>query len=436
MKKFITLLLVFASTVVSLAQTANEDLKESSEIKKDTTTGFNTGVPAPKIFVNCLNARCHTDYLRTNLTFFDFVRDRYVSDIEILVTSAYTGAGGQRYVLAFYGHDKFENINDTLYFNTNRTDTDDLIRKQLVRTIKQGLMRYLLDTDLMEQISITLPDRKGKNRQSDQRKDRWKRWVFNIGGDGSARGESNKQYLSFSTYLQANRITPESKFTFNTYYNDNRSQYIVDGENIRVQTVDYGLSSLYVKSFSEHWSTGGFYRAYHSIYRNIGLSQSVAPAIEYSFFPVSQVTRRQFRSVYQLGVRSLRYLEPTIYDKIQETLPYHQLSGIFGVIQPWGTLNAHITAFQYLHDLSKNRLSIDLNLSWRVIEGLSIQVNGQASLINNQISLARSTIDPEQALLNGRQLPTNFNYYSSLGLNYTFGSINNSVVNPRFSNVD
>lgn len=352
------------------------------------------------------------------------------------MTSTSTGAGGQQYVLAFYGHDKFENIKDTLYFNTNKTDTDDSIRKQLVRTLKQGLVRYLLDTNFMEQVDITLPDYKNKPRKSALREDHWNQWVFNIGGNGSARGESNKQYLSFSMYQQANRITPESKFTFNTYYNDNRSQYIVKGEDIRVHTVDYGLSSLYVKSFSEHWSAGGFYRAYHSIYRNTDLSQSVAPALEYSFFPVSQVTRRQFRSIYQVGFRSLRYLESTIYDKTQETIPYHQLTGIYGVTQPWGTLNAHITASQYLHDLSKYRLSIDLSLSWRVIEGLSIQLNGQASLINNQISLARSVIPTEQALLNGRQLPTSFNYYSSVGLNYTFGSINNPVVNPRFSDVD
>lgn len=435
MKIFIILSLVFANSLVSFAQIADNYLDESSESKMDTTAVVNTGAPAPKLFINCLNARCHTDYLRTKLSFFDFVRDRYVSDIEILVTSTYTGAGGQQYVLAFYGHDKFENINDTLYFNTNKTDTDDLVRRQLVRTIKQGLIRYLLDTDFMEQIGITLPDRKLKSRQSEQRKDRWKRWVFNIGGDGSARGESNKQYLSFSTHMQANRITPESKFSFDTHYDHNQSQFTVSGENISVQTVNYGVSSLYVKSFSEHWSAGGFYNAYHSIYRNIRLSQSLAPAIEYSFFPVSDVTRRQFRSIYQLGIRSYHYIEPTIYDKIQENLPYHQLSGIFGVTQPWGTLGAHLTAYQYLHDLSKNRLSVDFNLSWRVIEGLSIRVNGQASLINNQISLARSTIDPEQVLLNGRQLPTSFNYYSSLGLNYTFGSIDNSVVNPRFSNV-
>jgi hypothetical protein len=77
-----------------------------------------------------------------------------------------------------------------------------------------------------------------------------------------------------------------------------------------------------------------------------------------------------------------------------------------------------------------------MDVSWRIIEGLLLRVTGSASLIRNQISLAKESGDPNQFLLNGRQLPTNFNYYSSVGLSYTFGSIKNSVVNPRFSNVD
>jgi hypothetical protein len=95
-----------------------------------------------------------------------------------------------------------------------------------------------------------------------------------------------------------------------------------------------------------------------------------------------------------------------VFDKTREMLPYHQLSGVFGVTQPWGTLSAHMTGYQYLHDRRKTRFSFDMDISWRVIEGLSIRANASASLINNQISLARSTIKAEDALLGGRQLPT------------------------------
>lgn len=431
MKNFIVLLLAGLCSTSLLAKTPNKYGKETSKLQTDTL------LLPPKLFINCAGARCYYDYLRTDLTFFDFVRDRFVCDIEALVTDLTTGSGGKQYTVSLYGHNHFKGMADTLRFATRKTDTDDNVRKQLARTFRRGLARFLIHSVYIDQVEVSLPTRDRQSSDSIQKaKDSWNFWVFSISGDGTARGESNKQYLSLSADVRANRITPHSKFISHLYYNDNRNHYTVDGESIRVQTVDYGLSSYYVRSISTHWSMGGFYRAYHSIYQNIGLSQQVAPALEFSFFPVTEVTRRQFRWIYQVGVRSLRYLEPTVYDKTQETLPFHQLTGIYGVIQPWGTLSAHLTAYQYLHDLSKNRLSLNLEVSWRIVRGLSFQINANASLINNQISLARSAIATDAALLNGRQLPTNFNYYTSMGLSYTFGSINNSVVNPRFSNVD
>lgn len=429
MKIVLVLLLLLISPVGLLAQVTNEDDPEGPQ-SREVTKGV-----TPKIFINCVQTRCYDDYLRTELSFFDFVRDRFVCDIEVLITHLNTGAGGQEYTLSFYGHSRFENKNDTLHFATRKTDTDDSIRKQLVKSLKRGLIRFMLDSDYMEQVDIAFPARQIQTGSSTGQRDPWNFWVFDISGNGSMHSESNRQLLSLSTDLRINRITPQSKFNFHPYYNDRRNNYSVNGNSIRVRTVDYGLSSLYVKSFSTHWSVGGFYRAYHSIYQNIEFSQSIAPALEYSFFPVSQVTRRQFRLVYQTGLRSLRYIEPTVFDKTREMLPYHQLSGVFGVTQPWGTLSGHLSGYQYLHDRRKTRLSFDMDVSWRIVEGLSIRANASASLINNQISLARSTIRAEDALLGGRQLPTNFNYHSSLGISYTFGSINNSVVNPRFSNV-
>lgn len=431
MKNFIVLLLVGLSSSSLVAQTPDKNSQEKPKPQTDTL------LLPPKLFVNCAGARCYYDYLRTELTFFDFVRDRFVCDIEALVTDLTTGSGGKQYTVSFYGRNHFEGLADTLRFATRKTDTDDDVRKQLARTFRRGLARFLIHSAYIDQVDVSLPTRDVRaNGNIQEAKDPWNFWVFSISGDGTARGESNKQYLSLSADLRANRITPRSKFISHLYYDDNRNHYTVDGESIRVRTVSYGLSSYYVRSILTHWSTGGFYRSYHSIYQNVGLSQQLAPALEYSFFPVSEVTRRQFRWIYQLGIRSLRYLEPTIYDKTAEILPFHQLTGIYGVTQPWGTLSAHLTGYQYLHDLSKNRLSVNLEASWRIVRGLSLQIDINGSLINNQISLARSAIDTDAALLNGRQLPTNFNYYTSMGLSYTFGSINNSVVNPRFSNVD
>ena len=388
----------------------------------------------PKIFLNCSNVRCYDDYVRTELSFFDFVRDRFQSDIEILVISQTTGAGGRTYTLTFLGHQQYANKSDTLVFSTRQTDTEDMVRKSFLKTIKQGLVTYLIDTELLQQINIGFPKR--QMAKTDSQNDPWNYWVFNIGGNGAMNGESNKQSLALNSSFRVSRVSPSAKLIFSGYHSENRNRFIVDEEPISVKNKNYGFSALYVKGFSEHWSAGGFYRGFHSIYQNTNYSQSIAPALEYSVFPISEITRRQFRWVYQAGIRDVKYLETTIFDKNQELLPYQQITGIFGVTEPWGNFSTEISGYQYLHDLSKYRFSFELDFSLRVVEGLSVRFSSNASLIKNQISLAKSTGTAEEILLSGRQLPTNFRYSTSFGLNYTFGSINNNVVNPRFSGID
>jgi hypothetical protein len=40
----------------------------------------------------------------------------------------------------------------------------------------------------------------------------------------------------------------------------------------------------------------------------------------------------------------------------------------------------------------------------------------------------------EEVLLRRKELATQFSYFTSFGLTFTFGSIYNNVVNPRFGN--
>jgi len=72
----------------------------------------------------------------------------------------------------------------------------------------------------------------------------------------------------------------------------------------------------------------------------------------------------------------------------------------------------------------------------RLFEGFSLNVEGSFSLVNDQISLARRVASEEEFLLRGAQLPTRLLYECRVGLMYTFGSTNNSIVNPRFENMD
>ncbi|HEX6631973.1 MAG TPA: hypothetical protein VF048_12820, partial [Gemmatimonadaceae bacterium] len=86
----------------------------------------------------------------------------------------------------------------------------------------------------------------------------------------------------------------------------------------------------------------------------------------------------------------------------------------------------------FLDDLTQNRVEFDANLGVRLVRGLSLRLGGYASLIRDQLSIVKRDATPEEILLQRRALATDYRYSAYVGLTYTFGSIFNSVVNPRF----
>ncbi len=149
-------------------------------------------------------------------------------------------------------------------------------------------------------------------------------------------------------------------------------------------------------------------------------------------FPYEQYATRQLRIGYGIGVEHSRYYEETLYGLFRETRPLHQFAVTLDQRQPWGTLQVGVEWSQYLHDLSKNRLEVDGELSFRITRGLSVEIEGSASRIRDQLSLPRRGADPEEILLRLRELQSGYEVSLSVGLSYSFGSIFNNIVNPRF----
>ncbi|MBD3182369.1 hypothetical protein GF312_08760 [Candidatus Poribacteria bacterium] len=75
------------------------------------------------------------------------------------------------------------------------------------------------------------------------------------------------------------------------------------------------------------------------------------------------------------------------------------------------------------------------NLNIRLFEGFSIDVFGSLSRIHDQLALQKGELSQEDILLRRRELSTQYSYYGSIGLRYTFGSIFSNVVNPRFGGI-
>ena len=101
-------------------------------------------------------------------------------------------------------------------------------------------------------------------------------------------------------------------------------------------------------------------------------------------------------------------------------------------ITKWGSANTQLGFSNYLHDFSKNNLYINGNVNIRLFKGLSLNAYLYLSVIHDQLALPKGGASFEDVLLQKQQLATQYSYYFNFGLTYTFGSIYNNVVNPRF----
>ena len=141
------------------------------------------------------------------------------------------------------------------------------------------------------------------------------------------------------------------------------------------------------RGLGPHWSIGLDGDVESSTFGNTSFAAGAAPAVELSVFPYREYATRQFVVQYQLGVEHARYTEVTLFDRLQETHARHELSADLDQRQRWGSLEAGIEWSQYLHDRSKYRLEVEGELSLRIVRGLAVQFDAQASRIRDQLSL-------------------------------------------------
>ena len=411
-------ILVFAVICLLCAPHAfsQEDQIDIEALKKD----------APKVYIDC--GMCDIDYIRTEITFVNYVRDRKEAQVHILVTTLRTGSGGREYTIFFIGQHEFEGINDTQKYFSEQADTQDEIREGMVKALKIGLMSYVGKTPIARRIRISFTE----EAKPEAVADKWNFWVFSISGSGSFSGEESYKYRSLRSSFTASRVTPELKISISLSGYHSKRKYIYDDETIESTSENLNFYGLFVKSLSDHWSVGVSLGAASSIFKNIKFALSPAPAIEYNLFPYSDSTRRQLRFLYKIGFNTVHYREETIYNKTSENLWNESLSVTLDLRERWGSISTSLEGSHYLHDFKKNRLTLFTILNLRLFKGLNFFTFGGGSRIRDQLSLVKGGASLEEVLLQRKQLETNYDYFFSIGLSYTFGSIFTNVVNPRF----
>lgn len=385
-----------------------------------------------KVFLDCPDD-CYTDYLREEIDFVDYVRDRSDADVHVLITIATTGARGREYTLSFIGLGPFAATTRILKTTTEASDSDDRIRRGLGTALTVGLLGYLAPEGIPPGLTVEAQLASGGAQAGSPDTDPWNRWIFSIDGNGSLEAEESTRQRNWGLNMGADRITPTWKISFGADFNQSREEFDLDeDEPLAVERRNKAFRWLVVRGLSEHWSVGFRGQVGSSTFDNTELDVELAPAVEWNFFPYSMYTRRQLRVQYAAGGVLRRYYEETLFGKLRETRGGQELSTTYEQQEPWGTLEGRVEFSNYFPGFSTNRVSVDAEVDLRIRRGLSVSIEASASRIRDQLSLPRRDATPEEVLLRLRQLSSGFETRVEFGIEYQFGSRFASIVNPRF----
>jgi hypothetical protein len=387
-----------------------------------------------RIFIDCNNTPCDSDFFRTEITFVDHVRDRQTADVHLLMTGQSTGSGGREITFSFFGQGRFKGRDYVLKESFVVAASDDAVRRGMVRVMSLGLVPYVLGGPGSERLQVTQQPAAGAaTAAATLSRDPWNRWSFRMNVNGNASGESSSESYNISTNLSANRVTDESKVNVNANMNYRQSTFeLPDGRTFISPNRDFGFNGLYVKSLGGHWSAGLRGSWNSSTFSNQNWAWSGGPAVEWNLFPYSESTRRILTFNYSVRSRVWDYREVTIFGKLHEARMSQALDTTISMRQRWGTLGSSVEVASFIPDVAKNHVSVWGDVSLNLFRGLSLSLYANLESVRDQISLPAGEATSEEVLVNQRQLATSYRYYTFFGVSYSFGSIFSPIVNPRF----
>ena len=215
----------------------------------------------PNVFFDCNGRNCNSQYYRTEIDWVNWVNDKEVADVHVIMTSQTTGAGGNEYRLDFIGHGQAEGWEDTHLFQTLPTDTEREQLDGISHALGLGIASYAQQAGYRGLVSLTgpAPESPGAGRRlvsQDEVDDPWNLWVFRLNGSGNLDGESTRSTTRLNGSFSANRITPTWKMNFNGNINYNRVDIELDNGNFLNVRTDWGFNPLIVYSVADHWSIG------------------------------------------------------------------------------------------------------------------------------------------------------------------------------------
>ncbi len=398
----------------------------------------------PRVFFDCRGPECDSRHYRTEIAWVAWVRDRQDANVHVIMTSQRTGVGGREYLLDFLGRGAYQNYETRSTYQSLPTDTQIERLDGVALTLGLGLATFATESGYRNivqldglapvgEVNANLDTQPEGILSPDDVQDPWHLWVFRVNANGNFNSESNRLSRRLGAGFNVSRVTPTWMQNYNGNYNQSRQEFVLgDGSTFKDSRYDWGFSARVVYALAENWSAGFRSNVGRTTRNNQLFWGQFNPAVEYSFFPYEEATRRSLTAFYEIGPVYREYFETTLFGETEEVRGEQSLTLNFSQRQRWGNASVRLSGSAYLHDFSQNNVSMRGSLSFRIVRGLDLNISASYSRVRDQIFLSGEDLSDEERLLELQTQQTDFQRSLTFGLSYQFGSIFNNVVNNRF----
>jgi hypothetical protein len=381
------------------------------------------------------------NYHRTEIPWVSWVRDQQDAQLHVIVTNQNTGAGGREYQMDFMGRGSYEAYRDNVTFQSLPTDTERERLDAVSYALSVGFARFAQVAGFRGLVRIEAGEGGAPDGPlppqgivaPEEVQDPWNLWVFRINGNGNLDGESAQENRRFNGGFNASRVTPTWKQNYGAFMNYNfQERELSSGGLFEDERTDWNVNATVVYSVAENWSVGLTSRVARDERQNQRESVQFSPAVEYSFFPYEEATRRSLTAFYEIGPQYFDYYEVNQDSLLTETRGRQRLTVEFSQRQTWGDASLELSGSHYLHDVERYNLQLRGDFSFRVTRGLNVNFGGNYTFVSDQLYLPYEEPTDEEILTGIRRIATDKEYGLFVGMSYQFGSIFNNVVNNRF----
>ncbi|MCW3104228.1 MAG: hypothetical protein JWO09_2668 [Bacteroidetes bacterium] len=397
-----------------------------AQLSPDTLARRKEGVL--NVFINCNG--CYEDFLKTEITFVNYVRDKQSADVDLFITNQMAGVEYTKYNLCFIGMKKFAEVSDTLTYLSKSGNMEDDTRRELAQVIKLGLIRYVSHTSYAPHIQIAIDEVQDTATVT---VDPWRSWVVNTSIAANIDGQRSALNQNYGGAISVNKTTDQVKVDLEVNMDYSASRFISGTDTINTFTDTRQAYARYIRSINKHWSYGMFGKAGSATYNNQKFYLAGAPALEYNLFPYSESQQKSFTVTWLVSGNHYEYTDTTIYDMITENVFQNKLNIALSVTQPWGSASISILGSHYFNDVNKNHLSLSANTDIRLFKGFYFSIYVGYEMVHDQISLVKGGSSRDEQLLQRKEIATSYIFAMSTGITYRFGSKYNNVVNSRIS---